>query len=90
MVYVETRTSHVEVLADVAHELVAMANVVINNVDTRIDHPTYLTKTDVRTNFQMLRGAYELAARVSGGAHLLPNDAQVKYAAACVAMEKLR
>lgn len=65
--YTETRTTAREVLDDVETEVRAFASRVLSGVVNRRDHPSYITKTQVKADFERLNGAYELAARVAGG-----------------------
>ena len=64
--FVETRTTATEVIEDILKEVRSMAFRVINDADTRLTHPTYLTKPMQRENLHRLMGAYEVAYRVVG------------------------
>jgi hypothetical protein len=76
--YIETRTSHAEVLADIRREVVHMANRVINGARIIRAHPTYLTKTQFRHDYERLTGAFELAQRVHGDDTLLSGEVNEK------------
>lgn len=75
--YVETRTSAAEVLAEVHIEVRAMSYRVINDASNRKAHPTYLTKPMQREHLWQLQGAHQLAWRVTGTD--LPEDIEALY-----------
>jgi hypothetical protein len=78
--YIETRTTHTEVLDSIIREVHAQANSLTNSVWTIKVHPTYLTKTMLKEQYHEFNGAVALARRVFGGA--LPDavEAKVIYA----------
>lgn len=74
--YIETRTTADEVLADVVAELRRNCFSVINDANTRRIHPTYITKPMLRENLASLSGAHSLAAQVLGGYDRVPPEVQ--------------
>lgn len=71
--YVETRTTAQQVIEDVVNELNYQANSLVASVRTRQQHPTYITKTQLRESLSELTGAYGLAIRVLGGREQVPD-----------------
>jgi len=71
--YIETRTSAEEVMADVLKELEYKANSVRNQAQNRLDHPTFITLPALRAEANQLQGMYSMAIRVVGGIELIPD-----------------
>lgn len=88
--YTDTRTTAREVLDDVETEVRSLASRTLSGVTNRRDHPSYLTKTQVKADLERLNGAYELAARVAGGDDQLSQSTcdLVEWARAAVAAMK--
>jgi hypothetical protein len=85
--FIETRTTHTEVLADVLREVEHKANSVVNTVVAFKHHPTYNTKTGIRQELWQLQGMAQLARQVTGKA--LPESVQRKLDDAVDAVESL-
>jgi hypothetical protein len=86
--YVETRTTHTEVIADMLKAVEQQANSVVNQVVTYRAHPTYNTKTSIRQDLWALYGMEQLARRVSGVP--LPDALHAKVKDAVDAVESLK
>lgn len=87
MVYIETRTTHTEVLADLLQELDYKINGVISSATNHRAHPTFNTKTAIRAELQQLMGAAEMVRNVHGGT--LPDAVEAKIGHARAAVDAL-
>lgn len=85
--FIETRTTHTEVLADVLKEVEAKANSVVSRVVTFKRHSTYDTKTAIRQELWMLYGMAQLARQVTK--QPLPERVEAKLDDAVDAVESL-
>ena len=85
--FIETRTTHTEVLDDIFKEVSHQANSVISQVRGFKAHPTHNTKTGIRQELWALQGMVSLARRVSG--NLLPAEIEAKYDEAHAAVKSL-
>jgi hypothetical protein len=80
--FVETRTTVAEVLADVQRELGYAAMRVAANVRTKRVHPTFVTKVQIRESLSELTGAFIVTAQVLGGSDKIDADVLARVAEA--------